>query len=197
MLIATVLVDPPFAAGIGALFALIGAPSIALAVSRGTVKDEVRKHALWGGVLGGSFGLAFAYHCFRFPAWMMSYAIDPRSLPTALWYPLFLALVVLAGALSARFAASLIAAGRKSAALLLTIGLFVLYAGLFLLGLQRYLLLGTYEEYWAGHALPLAQQPAVMPAFNLAAIAAAILPALLLVFRLRQKRALRLAAAHG
>lgn len=197
MVLATVLVDPPFAAGIGALFALIAAPSIALAVARGTVAAEVRRHALWGGALGGWFGLAFIYHCFTFPAWMMSYAADPRSLPTAVWYPLFLAFLIACGALSGFVSARLIATGRKSTARALTAGLFILYAGLFLLGLERYLVLGTYDDFWAGRALPLQQQAQVLKSFNVAAAVAALFPVALLSGRLLQLRALRTEAARG
>jgi hypothetical protein len=190
MLLATVAIDLPIVAALGALFAVFMARSIAAGA-------PLRRSLLSGAFIGAWLGASFGMHAFKYPAWMLCYAVDPRALPTAVWYPVFVALLVGCGALGALYAHRFIAAGRKRAAVLLVLALAAIWAALFALTLRRYLLIGTYEDFWAGLALPLSAQPDVVQDFNVASIVTPIGPLLLLVFALLRQRAADLRAASN
>jgi len=182
MLLATVAIDPPIVAALGAIYALFMARSIAAG-------GALRRSVLTGAFLGGWFGASFGMHAFKYPAWMLCYAVDPRKLPTALWYPLFLLLLVGCGALGGYFAHRFIAEGRKKAAVALAAGLVALWLALFGVTLHRYLLIGTFDQFWSGRALPLSEQPAVMRDFNLVGLLTAAGPLLLLALILKREKA--------
>jgi hypothetical protein len=167
MLVATVAIDPPIAAALGAIFTLFMARSIA---AGGPLRRSVLTGAFVGAWLAASFGL----HAVKYPAWMLCYAIDPRELPTAIWYPIFFALLLVCGALGGYFAHRMIAAGNKRGALVLATALIGVWIALFGLTLERYLVIGSFADYQAGRALPLSQQPAVMHDFNLITVVTAI-----------------------
>jgi hypothetical protein len=59
---------------------------------------------------------------------------------------------------------------------------------LFALTLQRYLHIGSYDDFWAGRALTLNQQPDVVRDFNLATIVTPIGPLVLLAAGLLRQR---------
>ncbi len=190
MLLATVVIDPPSVVALGAIFTLFAARSIAAG-------SPLRRSVLVGAFVGGWMGLCFGNHAFKYPAWMLCYLIDPRSLPTAAWYPVFLAAMTGCGALGAYFAHRLIAQGRKRAALLFAAGMLVLWLALFGLTLKRYLVIGSFEEYAAGRARPLAVQPAVIREFNIVSVLTAVpLLALLGAIIWRNRRGSGPAAAH-
>ena len=182
MLLATVAIDPPIVAALGAIFALFMARSIAAGA-------PARRSVLTGAFLGGWLGASFGMHAFKYPAWMLCYAIDPSRLPTALWYPLFLLLLIGCGAMGGFLAHRLIAQGRKKAALTLTLGLVAVWLALFGVTLHRYLLIGSFAEFWSGTARPLSQQPAVMRDFNLISLLTAAGPLALLALILKRERA--------
>jgi hypothetical protein len=182
MLLATVVIDPPIVAALGALFAVFMARSIAAG-------SPLRRSVLSGAFIGAWLGASFGMHAFKYPAWMLCYAIDPRSLPTAVWYPVFVALLVSCGALGAFSAHRFIAQGRKKAAVVLIAALAAVWVLLFALTLRRYLVIGSYDDYLAGRALPLNAQPEVVHDFNVATLITPIGPlALLAVGLLRQRR---------
>jgi hypothetical protein len=160
MLLATVAIDPPSVVALGAIFVLFMSRSVAQG-------SPLRRSVLVGAFAGGWMGLCFGLHAFKYPAWMLCYAIDPRRLPTAAWYPVFLAVMTGSGALGAWLAHRLIAAGRRRAALGLAAGMLGLWLLLFALTFSRYVPIGSFDEFWSGRALPLSQQPAVVRDFNL------------------------------
>ena len=166
-MLATVVIDPPSVVALGAIFTLFAARSVAAG-------SPLRRSVLIGAIVGGWMGVCFGVQSFKYPAWMLCYIIDPRSLPTAVWYPFFLAIMTGCGALGAYLAHRFIAAGRRGAALWLAAGMLALWLVLFALTLKRYLAVGTYDEFWSGRARPLPEQAAVVHDFNLVTIATAV-----------------------
>lgn len=181
MLLATVVIDPPSVVALGAIFALFMSRSIMAGA-------PLRRSVLTGAFVGGWMGACFGLHALKYPAWMLVYLADPRALPTAAWYPVFLLLMIASGALGGWFAHKRIAAGRKSAAVGLAAAMVLLWLALFALTYQRYLHIGTYEEFFAGRARSLSQQPAVMHDFNLVTLITALPPLALLAFILWRER---------
>jgi hypothetical protein len=168
-MLATVVIDPPSAAALGAIFTLFGARS---------------RSALVGALVGGWMGLCFGVHAFKYPAWMLVYLVDPRALPTALWYPFFLAALIGCGALGAYVAGRV---GRKNA-LWFAIAMLAVWGALFALTFKRYLVVGTYDDFWSGRARPLSDQPAVVRDFNLVTLVTAVPLVLLLGGIIRHDR---------
>ncbi|SRR5260221_14731422 len=160
MQLATVIIDPPSVIALGALFTIFAARSIAAG-------RPLRRSVLVGAFVGGWMGLCFSNHSFKYPAWMLCYLVNPKDLPTAVWYPVFLAMMIGSGALGAYLAHGFIVQGKKRNAIALAAGMLLLWAALFLILLQRYLVIGSFEDWTAGRALPLAAQPAVIHDFNL------------------------------
>lgn len=167
MLLATVVIDPPSVVALGAVFTLFAARSIAAGA-------PLRRSVLVGAAVGGWMGLCFGNHAFKYPAWMLCYLVDPKDLPTAVWYPLFLATMIGCGALGAYLAHGFIARGQKSRALLLAGGMLLVWIALFGITLKRYVVIGSFEEWAAGRAQPLSAQPAVIRDFNLVTALTAI-----------------------
>src|SRR3954468_19149710 len=182
MLLATVVIDPPIVAAAGVLFAIVTARAIAAGL-------PLKRTVLPGAFLGAWLGASFGMHAFKYPAWMLCYLIDPRALPTAVWYPPFVGTLVICGAFGAYYGHVLIASGRRRAAIQLCLGLVGLWIALFALTLQRYLKIGTFDEWRAGKALALDAQPAVIHDFNLATAVTAVGPlALIALAVLRNRR---------
>ena len=173
MLLATVVIDPPSVVALGAIFTLFASRTIVAGA-------PLKRSVLTGAFVGGWMGLCFGVMAVKQPAWMLCYMADPRSLPAAVWYPIFLAVMIASGALGAYFAHRFIARRRRGAALGLAAGMLVLWLALFAITLKRYIPIGTYEEFWSGRARPLSEQPAVVHDFNLVTALTAV-PLLLLL----------------
>lgn len=182
MLLATVVIDPPSVVALGAIFTLFAARSIAAG-------SPLRRSVLTGAFVGGWMGLCFGNHAFKYPAWMLCYLVDPKDLPTAVWYPIFLAVMTGCGALGAYLAHRFIAQGRKRDALALAAAMLILWLALFGVTLKRYLVIGTFDEFRRGVAQPLGVQPDVIRQFNLVtALTAAPLLSLLGAILWRNRR---------
>jgi hypothetical protein len=189
MLLATVVIDPPSVAALAAIFTLFASRSIVAGA-------PVRRSVAIGAFVGGWMALCFGLMAVKQPAWMLCYLADPRSLPTAVWYPIFLAVMIACGAAGAWFAHRRIAEGRRGAALWFAAGMLGLWLALFALTLKRYIPIGTYDDFVAGRARPLAEQPAVIHDFNLVTIVTAV-PLLLLLGSVIWRNRRSAAAAHG
>lgn len=185
MLLATVVIDPPGVVALAAIFVLC----MGRLVARGS---PLWASLLVGASVGGWMGACFGVMAFRYPAWMLCYLVDPRALPAALWYPAFLALMIGSGALGAALTHRFLRTGRRRAAVLLPALMLGLWLALFALTFPRYLLVGTFDEFWSGRALPLSAQPAVLRDFNRVTLLTAVpLLALLLSLLARSRRAPR------
>ena len=182
MLLATVVIDPPSVVALGAIFVLFMSRSVAAGA-------PLRRSVLTGAFVGGWMGLCFGVMAVKQPAWMLVYLVDPRALPVTAWYPVFLAVMIGSGALGGLWAHRFIAAGRRKAAMALAGAMLLLWLALFAVTLQRYLHIGTYEEFFAGRARVLAEQPDVMRDFNLITLATAVPLVSLLAFVIWRERA--------
>jgi hypothetical protein len=108
----------------------------------------------------------------------------------------FLAVMIGSGALGGFWSHKYIAAGRRRAAVLLAAGMLLLWLLLFGITLQRYLHIGTYDDFLAGRARVLADQPEVMRDFNLITLLTAVPLVSLLVWIIRRERRPGTAAAR-
>jgi hypothetical protein len=166
-MLATVVIDPPSVVALGAIFTLFASRSIAAGA-------PPKRSVLIGGAVGGWMGLCFGAMALTQPAWMLVYLVDPRQLPTAVWYPLFLVSMIASGAAGASFAHRSIAAGRRWRAVWLAATMLALWLMLFAITFRRYMAIGTYDQFWSGQARPLNEQPAVVQAFNLVTLITAV-----------------------
>lgn len=192
MLLATVAIDPPIVAALGAIFTLLAARSIAAAAARR--EPTAARYTALGAGIGAWFAACFGYHAIKYPAWMLCYAVDPARLPTLVWYPIFFAVLTGCGALGGYLAQRLVARGKRGAAWALAAALVAVWLVLFALTLQRYLVIGTYAEFVAGRAQPLSAQPEVIKDFNLISVVTAVGPVAALVLILRRQRQLKSSA---
>ena len=71
---------------------------------------------------------------------------------------------------------------------LVGLGLAAVWLALFGVTLHRYLLIGSFAEFWSGTARPLSQQPAVMRDFNLISLLTAAGPLALLALILKREK---------
>ena len=183
MLLATVVIDPPSVVALGAIFVLFMSRSIAAG-------SPLRRSVLVGGFVGGWMALCFSFMGFKYPGWMLVYLIDPKSLPAALWVPLFVLVMTGCGALGGFLAHRFLAAGRRAAAFAVVGISGAIWIALFAVTMQRYVRFGSYEEWNAGTARLLSEQPAVMHDMNLVTIATAVpLVSLLALIVWRNRRA--------
>ena len=189
MLLATVVIDPPSVVALGAIFTLFASRSILAGA-------PLRRSVLTGAFVGGWMALCFGVMAVKQPAWMLCYLADPRRLPTGVWYPIFVAVMIASGAIGAFAAHRFIAAGKRRGAVLLAAGMLALWLVLFAVTFKRYVPIGTFDEFWAGKARPLAEQPAVVHDFNLVTLVTAI-PLLALLGAIIWRNRRSAAAAHG
>ena len=180
-MLATVVIDPPSVVALGAIFTLFMSRSIAAGA-------PLKRSVSVGAFVGGWMGLCFGLMAVKQPAWMLVYLVDPRALPVTVWYPAFLAVMIGSGALGGLLSHRFIAAGRRRAAMMLAGAMLVLWLALFAVTLQRYLHIGTYDDYFAGRARVLAEQPAVMRDFNLITLVTAVPLVALLAFLIWRER---------
>jgi len=198
-MLATVVIDPPSIAGAAALFTLLSARSIARAAAAGleALRSEQRRQVVAGALLGAWFAACFGWHAFHYPAWMLCYLVDPARLPIGLWYPLFVLALIACGAGTALWTARLVAAGERRRAWTVALGSIALWLVLFGVTLHRYTHVGTYQDWLAGRAPPLREQPAVMAQFNAVGAIAGGGVVAAVIYRVWVERRRALVAARG
>lgn len=197
VLLATVVIDPPSIAAAAALFTLAGARAIRAAAAAGlaALRARERRDVFAGALLGGWFALCFGYTAIEYPAWMLCYLASPAALPVSSWYPVFFVVLAACGAGGALGAHRLIAEGRTRRAWLLAAALLVAWGALFALTFDRYVHVGSFEQYWQGTAPLLREQPAVLRAFNL--VGALTAAGIVLALAVRLWRGRRLPGTAG
>jgi hypothetical protein len=191
--LATVLLDPPTALLFGCALALVSSKLI-LRNPRG----EVLRTGLIGAGWGAFYGLAVAWFFFRQPDWMLVYLKDARQVALVPAFVVFLLLLAAHGAAGGLAGAALLSSGRKALAWALTLGAMATLGAGFWLQWQQYFLLGTYEQFHQGQAIPLQSDATMQLAMNVSGAASAVSAVGLFVWRFLQARKVDdQGAAHG
>jgi hypothetical protein len=144
---------------------------------------------------GAWFALVDTYFLIRFPDWMFVYFHDPRAYPMPLVAVIFVSSVVAAAASGEALTQALITRGRTGLGLALFVWGLAAYAAIFAATWDEYMHLGTYAEYLAGRARPIAQVPEFARSLNIAAVLLVVPGAALLAPLVRRSR--RLALGRG
>ncbi len=163
----TILIDPPFAFAVAALFAVLAAPMIRRAGEGG-----------WYGLLGPAFSAwmagVFGFMFFRYPDWMFCYLIEAKTAPLGPLYPLFVLSLVGGGAAGSALAVRAILDRRTGRAVLWSLLGFVVWGLLFALTFDQYTHVGTTLEFRQGVAHLATTDRMFQMAATLAGLAAGI-----------------------
>ncbi len=191
---ATVLIDPPTAFAVAALFVLLAAPMVRRAGRAG-----------WYGVVGPAFAAwmagVFGFMFFRYPDWMFCYLIEARKAPLGWLFPIFVLAMVGSGAAGALLAARAVLDRKNGRAVALVLLGLATWGVLFALTSDQYLHLGSTLEYRQGIARPITADASFQTAASLAGILA-VVPGLglglILIFEAwRTRRAAAILPAGG
>lgn len=164
-----VLLAVPFVFTLSAGYVLLAAPLVRRSGPRSAYAFLGAFLAAW--MAGTGRGVFWA-----FPDWSLSYLVEARPLPRAVFYAAYALLVMGAGALGGMLAARALVAGKAGRALAWTgAGAAATLASL-ALGFGRLARVGTTLEWSTGFARPLARDPVFVREAGLAAIAC-LLPA--------------------
>lgn len=189
-LLATVLLDPPTALLFGCVVALISARLIAHDPLR-----ELRRTAVIGAAWGLFYGLCVGWFFFRRADWMLVYLKDANEVSLVPAYLVFLALTAAHGAFGALANAALLRHGRRAAAWLVTLAALLTLAGAFWLQWRQYVLVGTWEQFQTGTAVPLQSDATMQAVMNVTGLLSAGAAVGLLAWRFLQARRVSATAA--
>jgi len=150
--------------------------------------------------LGSSAGLALGFAVFfwitvswftvKAPDWMLCYFIPAAQLPMMAVHLLFLLSLILSVLSGHMMTATFIQRGQRPLAIATLLGGAVVWTGLWALTLDRYMLVGTFDEFVAGQAVPLTES-GLTGAMNLVGIAQGIVGIGLLAFLYTRGRSLK------
>lgn len=136
------------------------------------------------------FWLTVSWFTIKAPDWMLCYFVPATQLPMMTVHLLFLLCLVLAVLSGHTMTATFIQRGRRPLAIATLLGGAVVWAGLWALTLDRYMLVGTFDEFMAGRAVPLTES-GIVGAMNLVGIAQGIVGVGLLALLYTQGRRLK------
>lgn len=150
--------------------------------------------------LGPSAGLALGFAVFfwltvswftlKAPDWMLCYFIPAAQLPMMAVHLLFLLCLVLAVLSGHMMTATFIQRGQRARAIATLLAGAIVWAGLWALTLDRYMLVGTFDEFVSGRAVPLTES-GITAAMNLVGIAQGVVGVGLLAFLYTRGRRLK------
>jgi len=136
------------------------------------------------------FWLTVSWFTFKAPDWMLCYFVPATQLPMLAVHILFLLCLLLAALSGHVLTATFIQRGQRTLAIATLLGGATVWAGLWALTLDRYMLVGTYEEFVAGQAVPLTES-ALTGAMNLVGIAQGVVGIGMLAFLYTSGRRLK------
>lgn len=181
----TFIIDPPFLFTAGCMFAL--------AARRQVVARKPNP-------LGSSAGLALGFAVFfwvtvswftlKAPDWMLCYFIPAAQLPMTAVHLLFLLSLILAVLSGHIMTATFIQRGQRLLTIATPLAGATVWTGLWALTLDRYLLVGTFDEFTSGQAVPL-MESSLTGAMNIAGIAQGVVGVGLLALLYTQGRSLK------
>ena len=161
---------------------MIAFASQRLLAARG--EAELERVALFGGAYGLWYGLVAGYLFFGYPDWMLAYLQSGAQLFKPVAYLFFLLVVVAAGVSGAVAVGWLLHRGHKNLSWSVTVaGLLGLLAVL-RVSWRQYGSVGTFEDFWQGHAPDAADVPAFQTAKTVTVVLAGIPFAALVAWRL-------------
>ncbi len=116
------------------------------------------------------FWISVTWFVFQAPDWMLSYTIPSNQLPMVGVHALFLLGLLLSSMSGHVLTAVFIQRGQTKLAVATLASGMVCWLGLWLLTLDRYMVVGTYDEFAAGAATPLVEST-ISGAMNFAGVA--------------------------
>ena len=174
-------IDPPFLFTAGCMFAL------AIGVGR--------KPNLWGPAWTGPrlcrvLLVTVSWFTLKAPDWMLCYFIPAAQLPMTTVHLLSLLSLILAVLGGHIMTATFIQRGQRLLTIATPLAGATVWTGLWALTLDRYLLVGTFDEFTSGQAVPL-MESSLTGAMNLAGIAQGVVGVGLLALLYTQGRRLK------
>ncbi len=184
MMLATVLIDPPTALFAGAILALI---SMKLLKNKGI--DEVWRVGVLSAIWGLVYGISVGWHFFYRTDWMFTYALDTSSLPLVPLFIFFLFLCAAWGGLGGLAAGALIQAKKVALAWVAFAGAFLGWGFFLFITLDQYKHLGTRQEYLAGTAKLVFEDPNWVMASNVSPAIFGVAAIVIIAMQIRRMRA--------
>lgn len=178
--IATVLLDPPSTLMFGTALAALSGRMIR-ANPQGALKKVVMISAAWSAWCG----VCVSWFFFARSDWMFTYLLDTQKVPLVPAFVVFMAAMVLYGALGALGTGLLMQQGHTKLAILSVVVAFASYGLIFAMGFDAYTHVGTYAQYMKGEApaLELDASMKMAMSFSTVGIVASILAAMFVQFR--------------
>ena len=136
------------------------------------------------------FWLTVSWFTVNAPDWMLCYFVPAEQLPMMAVHTLFLLCLILAVLSGHIMTATFIQRGQRALAIATLLGGAIVWAGLWALTLDRYMLVGTFNEFVAGEAVPLTES-GMVGAMNLVGIAQGIVGVGLLAYLYTRGRRLK------
>lgn len=181
--LSTVVLDPPTALLAGCVLALVSARLITLHPDRELLRTTAFG-ALWGVFYAGCVGYLF----FTQPDWMLAYLKDAREVSLLPAFVIFAALCAAFGAFGGAATGALLHQGRRPLAFALTALAAATVGAVFWLQWRQYFLIGTFEQFYSGDAVPLQSHAAAQVGMNVAGALTAVGSIGLIAVRLLQTR---------
>lgn len=167
--LSTVLLDPPTALLFGCAVALVSA--------RLLLKDperELTRTALIGAGWGLFYAVCVSWFFFTQPDWMLAYLKDASTVSLVPAFIVFAIITSAFGGIGALANGALLRRGQRGMAWLVTVAAIATLAATFWLQWRQYFLLGTYQEFWAGTAMPLQENKSMQLAMNISGAASTV-----------------------
>ncbi len=181
--LSTVVLDPPTALLAGSVVALVSARLISLQPDR-----ELMRTTAWGAAWGAFYACCVGYMFFTQPDWMLAYLKDAREVSLLPAFLIFAVLCAAFGAFGGAATGALLHLGRRPLAFALTSLAAATVGAIFWLQWSQYFLIGTFEEFYSGNAVPLPQHAQAQMGMNLAGGLTAAGSIALIVLRLVQTK---------
>jgi hypothetical protein len=124
------------------------------------------------------------------PDWMLSYFIPATELPMFWVHALFAVTLVVSGLAGHTITAACLQRSNIVGAMLTLAAGLAIWGGLWALTLDRYLVVGTYQAFVTGHAVPL-QASAITSAMNVVGVIQGLVGAGLMAWLFTKGRSLR------
>jgi hypothetical protein len=182
--LATVLIDPPTTLFGGAILALI---SMKLVQKKGL--EEVWRVGQLAGAWGFVYALSVGWHFFYRTDWMFFYAMDTSKVPLLPFYALFVFVCTAWGAIGGLSVAALVHVKQTALAWVTFLGAILGFVMLLFITVDQYQHVGTRQEYFAGTAKLITDDPNWVMASNVSPAIFGLAAVGIIVLQVRRLRA--------